>query len=299
MRRRRLVLAVAVAALAWFAVVLARSVQDRAAGAANGSGASWLVRSDGSSTFAPGACRGFAPTTRWNGRTVFLDAGHGGPDPGAAGAAGGVQVFEEDLTLAIARRAVAKLRGAGYRVVLSRGADQSVARLRPTDLRGDTLTAKGVKRDLEARNACANAARADALVSIHLNSFSDSSVGGTQTLYNVKRTFSARSRTLAKLLQGSMLASMTSAGIGSSDRGVASDAGAGADALTPEAAAYGQLIQLGPAAPPWFRRPTRMPGALVEPLFVTSTDQAVAATQPSGQDAVAAGIARGVVRFLS
>ncbi|MGH2850771.1 MAG: N-acetylmuramoyl-L-alanine amidase, partial [Solirubrobacteraceae bacterium] len=33
--------------------------------------------------FAPGACVAFAPAVGNRHRTVYLDAGHGGPDPGA------------------------------------------------------------------------------------------------------------------------------------------------------------------------------------------------------------------------
>src|SRR5580765_3041252 len=46
-----------------------------------------------------GACLSFAPGGPPNGRTVFLDPGHGGLDPGVVAFVAGKQVLEKDLTL--------------------------------------------------------------------------------------------------------------------------------------------------------------------------------------------------------
>jgi len=59
------------------------------------------------------------------GKTVVLDAGHGGSDPGAAGAANGL--WEKDLNLRITLAAAEKLRGLGAEVILSRSEDTTVS----------------------------------------------------------------------------------------------------------------------------------------------------------------------------
>lgn len=243
------------------------------------------------SDLAAGACIAYAPSGRAIGRTAFVDAGHGGRDTGAISAAAGRILREKDLTLAIARRLARSLTQRGYRVVLSRTTDSGVTRPRTGDVDGRLLTPAAIKRDIVARNVCANAAGADVAVSLHLNSFDDSAVGGTETVYNANRAFSARSRKLAALVQQDVYASLERAGLAANDRGVRTDAGAGGSALTAEAAAYGQLLLLGPAAPPWFTSPTRMPAAVVEALFLTNEREARFAASAAGQLAIARGLA--------
>lgn len=77
---------------------------------------------------------------------VFIDAGHGGSDPGAVG--NGLK--EKDLTLAIAKECAKVLRAAGVQVKLSRASDTY-----PT---------------LGERCRMANSWGADLFVSIHINS---------------------------------------------------------------------------------------------------------------------------------
>jgi N-acetylmuramoyl-L-alanine amidase len=83
-------------------------------------------------------------------RLVVVDAGHGGPDGGMHGPiAGGPQVREKDITLAVAKRVGAALG--------QRGVDVKYTRTR------DTLIA------LSDRGRIANDAHADLFVSIHVN----------------------------------------------------------------------------------------------------------------------------------
>lgn len=280
-------------------VLLARNGTARGKGLrAARSQRSWAIAGTGGVSFAAGACRAFAPVGRWNGRTVFLDPGHGGPDSGAVARVRDAHLVEKRLTLAIARAAVAVVRRSGFRVVVSRTGDSPVARLGPGDLRGRLLTAAAVRRDIVARTTCANAAGADALVGIHLNSFDDANVTGAETFYNPNRWFSPRSRRLAQRLQSSLVESLRRGGWSTTDRGVATDGGAGGIPLSTEAAAFGQLLELGPAAPPWFRSPSAMPGAIVEPLFLTNPDAARIPLSPAGRDAIARGLARGLARYF-
>src|SRR5438046_3277044 len=137
------------------------------------------------------ACIGFTPSVGRSGPTVFVDPGHGGLDPGVVTVVDGRQVLEKHLTLAIANRLAALLRADGYRVVMSRTGDTSVARLSANDSIAGALTASAVHRDLITRAACANAANASVLLSIHLDAFDDSSVGGTETFYDTPRPFAS------------------------------------------------------------------------------------------------------------
>jgi N-acetylmuramoyl-L-alanine amidase len=93
-------------------------------------------------------------------RTVVLDAGHGGVDPGAIGVGG---VREKDVTLKLARALAPMLESRGFRVVLTRKDDR--------------------KLGLEERTAIAEAARGDLFLSIHANAAPRRSVRGVETYY--------------------------------------------------------------------------------------------------------------------
>ncbi|MEW5762947.1 MAG: N-acetylmuramoyl-L-alanine amidase [Bacillota bacterium] len=98
------------------------------------------------------------------GKTVVVDAGHGGTDPGVVGPSG---VPEKDITLAVARRLRDLLRGGGARVIMTREKDEGL---------GDSK-----RDDLEARVDLANRSEADIFVSIHANSFQEPDEDGAQT----------------------------------------------------------------------------------------------------------------------
>jgi len=260
---------------------------------------STLVGRGGDVAYATGACRAFAPTGRANGWTVFLSPGHGGVDPGGVPRSGAASGTEKELADGITQRTLPLLREAGFRVVVSRVGDSSVVRMRPDDVRGGALTVEAKRRDLAARVSCANAAHADVLVSVHLNSSGSSSASGAQTLYNPNRSFSARSRALASALHRSIVASMQRSGRPVRDRGVTTDGSAGGRAVTAEAQAYGQLMELGPAAPPWFTSPSLMPGAVIEPLFVTNPDEARYVMSDAGRQAIARGVLNGLQTYFA
>ena len=90
---------------------------------------------------------------------VFLDAGHGGLDPGC----GFEGVSEKEITLAIVLALKEKLEYSGIQVVLTRSGDQDV--------------------DLDERWMMANASGAELFVSIHCNSFPDDTVKGFEGYY--------------------------------------------------------------------------------------------------------------------
>src|SRR5437868_6697994 len=107
-----------------------------------------------------GACMSFQPKAAGSGKTVFVDPGHGGPDPGVVGTAGGQPVLEKDVALAVGLRLAALLQADGYRVVMSRTRDSSVTTLSSADSVTGAMTASAVHRDLVTRAACANTAAA-------------------------------------------------------------------------------------------------------------------------------------------
>jgi N-acetylmuramoyl-L-alanine amidase len=92
--------------------------------------------------------------------TVVIDAGHGGDDAGARGAAG---LLEKELVLDIAHRLATRLGENGLQVVLTR--------------RDDTFV------PLEERTSIANDARADLFISIHANATHDTKVRGIETFF--------------------------------------------------------------------------------------------------------------------
>jgi N-acetylmuramoyl-L-alanine amidase len=242
-----------------------------------------------------GACVSYTPTHGQLQRTIFVDPGHGGLDPGVVGTgAGGRQVLEKDATLAVAARLTVLLRGAGYRVVMARTSDTTVTRLAATDSSLGSINASAEHRDLVARAACANASGADVLLSIHFDGFDDRSVGGTETFYDPARPFADASKRLAQDLQFALVSEL-----GEADRGVWTDDQLAAPTLTASGTSYGHLIELGPRSAGWVDNPTTMPGALVEPLFVTNPAEAQLASDPAGQQRIAEALSAGLLKFLS
>lgn len=93
--------------------------------------------------------------------TIVIDAGHGGKDPGAEGASG---KREQAYTLALSEKVFDLLeQDPMFEVHMTRKDDSFI--------------------DLESRAQFANDLDADAFVSIHGNTFTDSEVSGTETYY--------------------------------------------------------------------------------------------------------------------
>jgi N-acetylmuramoyl-L-alanine amidase len=132
------------------------------------------------------------------------------------------------------------------------------------------------------------------LVSIHFDGYSDPSVGGTETFYDAARPFAAANRLLATDLQAALVARL-----GAADRGVWTDDQLAAPTLTGSGQSYNHLIELGPLSQGWVDNPSQMPGALVEPLFVTNPAEALIASDPSGQQKIAEALESGVLKFIT
>ncbi len=253
------------------------------------------------SMFAAGACVAFSPTMGDRHRTVFIDAGHGGIDPGAVGTTEtGQQVHEADETLPVALDAAALQRADGYRVVLSRVRATTVIKPGPGDLTptGELLTLQGEHDDVAARDACANLAGATVLLGIYFDAGTSPTNAGSITAYDADRTFSAESEKLADLLQNDVLVKLDAQGGQIPNDGVVTDATLGGPPATTTAADYHHLLLLGPAAAGWAPDPSQMPGALIEPLFLTDPFEASIAASHGGQQAIAQGMAQAAEEYL-
>jgi N-acetylmuramoyl-L-alanine amidase len=259
------------------------------------------------STMATGACVALPPTSGDNHRTVFLDAGHGGVDPGGVGTTeSGQQVDESTVNLAIELDTSDLLRAQGFRVVVSRTADTTVVRLTPADLSDGVLSATGVHDDVAARDVCANLAEADALVGIYMDSSTSSSDAGSVTVYDTARPFAAANQRLAQIVQTDVLSAMNSQGWQIPDDGALPDAGYGSSVggdsgstLADLAASYNHLLLIGPPLAGYFSTPSLMPGAVIEPLYLTDPFEGSIAATPGDQQAIAKGIAAAVEQFLA
>ncbi len=257
------------------------------------------------SAFASGACMSFSPTDGNNGKTVFLDAGHGGLDPGGVGTTeSGQTVYESNVNLAVELDAMAILRADGYRVVVSRTADTTVVKLGPADTDGQLLSLQGSHDDVVARDQCANLAKADALIGIYMDAGGIDQAGSV-TLYDTDRPFSQENTALAGLLQTDVLAAMNAQGWKIPNDGSLPDSGFGSSAgdpasggLAAEAAAYDHLLLIGPAMSGYFSTPSQMPGAVIEPLYLTDPFEGSLAVDAADQKVIATGIASAVERFL-
>ena len=121
-----------------------------------------------------------------NGRTVTLDAGHGGSDNGAIGPSG---VKEKEVTLAVALKVERILAEQGAQVIMTRRTDIDVA----SPYASNT-------QELQARVDYAGGA--DIFISIHCNAFSTPSSNGMETFYGTSNSDSYR---LAALLNEELL----------------------------------------------------------------------------------------------
>ncbi|CAM4518282.1 N-acetylmuramoyl-L-alanine amidase [Paenibacillus endophyticus] len=110
-----------------------------------------------------------------SGKTIAIDAGHGGVDGGAVSKQG---VIEKDLNLAIALYLRDYLQQAGAMVVMTREGDYDLAT-------GDARAySKRKTEDLKKRVALIKGSNPAAVISIHMNSIPSTKWSGAQTFFH-------------------------------------------------------------------------------------------------------------------
>lgn len=171
---------------------------------------------------------------------VVFDAGHGGKDPGAVGN----MLQEKDINLSVSMKAGEILKRHGVEVIYTRTTD--------------------VFLELHERTSKANSLKADALVSVHCNSATNSKARGVETFYY---SGSMKGAALAKSIQDELVGT----NMYSANRGL-------------KTASFHMI------------RASHMPAALVELAFISNVDDAKLLKDK--QDEMALAIAKGVLAFL-
>ncbi len=180
------------------------------------------------------------------GKTIVVDPGHGGEDIGAPAGYGRPPKgpYEKDIVLDLAQRLVCVLEAEGATVKMTREDDTYIA--------------------LQERAAIANRLKADALVSLHCNSFhKPNTLRGTSVYYD-----HPHSKEFARLVQQEMIASL-----GTVDKGVRN--------------ANFAVI-----------RRTVGPGILIETAFINHESDRARLVNPYFRERAARAIVKGLVQFL-
>lgn len=180
---------------------------------------------------------------------VVVDCGHGGFDAGASGDETGVR--EDGLNLAVGLLVREELEEAGVLVVMTRADGEALGDTKKGDMarRGEILCAEG----------------ADAVVSIHMNHFSDRQVQGPMVFYQ------AGAEAGQELSQEIM------------------------DALCGELGIQSRLANPGNN---FVTRIPAAPAALVECGFLSNGEEEALLQQPAYQQQLARAIAQGVLAYL-
>lgn len=189
------------------------------------------------------------------GKIIVIDPGHGGTDVGAIGHLDGQDIYEKNVTLSIAIPLRDMLTSAGAKVIMTRSTDRDVY----GPYSGDV-------EELQARCDVANNANADAFVSIHIDSFANSSVDGTTTYYYPKSD--------KDLLLAQMMHQATINGLYISDRGVRSNDF-------------------------YVNVHTNMPSVLMEMGFITNQHRLAMLTSNWGPKSIAQSLFNGLVAYFN
>jgi N-acetylmuramoyl-L-alanine amidase len=128
------------------------------------------------------------------GKTIVLDPGHGGDDPGAIGNEPYEKLYEKNVVLDVGLRTRDKMKNAGAKIVMTRSTDVFV-----------TLT---------RRVEIGNNSGANSFISIHANAATSPDAYGSETYYNTAYNGPA-SKSLAVEIQKELVKRM-----GTRDRGV-------------------------------------------------------------------------------
>ena len=199
-------------------------------------------------------------------RTVVLDAGHGGKDPGTMSRSG---YKEKDLALDIVLRVKAHLAAAGVRVVLTRDADRFW--------------------ELEDRPYLAARGAGDLFVSIHMNSALSRSVQGIETFV----TAAENCPPTAESKLGGRYPAVPNNQFNHSNTVLGNQlqrAVVGITRAVDRGLKHARFVVL---------RNSAMPAALIECGFLSNAQEAQKLATPSYRETVALGIAQGILNYLA
>lgn len=134
------------------------------------------------------------------GKTVVIDAGHGGEDGGVLG--GTTHIKESEINLAISKRLKTFLENGGYKVVMTRSNDAG--------LYGAVSSNKKLA-DMKKRKEVILAAKPDLMVSIHQNFFPSSYVSGAQVFFAPSGEYSELAAVMQRILNRELECNRTAA----------------------------------------------------------------------------------------
>jgi len=195
-----------------------------------------------------------------SGKTIAIDAGHGGADGGAVSKGG---IIEKDLNLAIALHLRDYLQEAGAVVIMTREGDYDLAS-------GDAHAySKRKTEDLKRRAQLINESGAAAVVSIHMNSIPQQKWSGAQTFFQPDNH--PDNRVLAAFIQDEIKRNLEN--------------------TTRIAAKVGDVYLM--------KAITGVPTALVEVGFLSNPGEAARLADAEYQRKVAASIYQGILRYTS
>lgn len=188
-------------------------------------------------------------------KVIVIDPGHGGFDPGKVGISGS---YEKDINLKVALKLKEYLEQSGTKVIMTRISDEDL----------DGMEGKAHKsKDMQKRKEIINTSQANALISIHQNAFTQSSVRGAQVFYHQQ---SEKGKLLAECVDDSIKKNADN----TNTRKIKSSE------------AYYVL------------RVTSMPAIIVECGFLTNTEEEKLLNSEAYQDKMAWAIYKGIVDYF-
>ena len=187
-------------------------------------------------------------------KIICIDPGHGGADVGAISSLGGETIYEKDITMAISKPLSEMLKAAGAKVVMTHATDKDVYGAYADDA-----------TELQARCDIGNKAKADIFISVHIDSFANTSVDGTTVYYYPK---SSKDLLLAKRVHSAILNNLAIP-----DRGVRSN----------------EL---------YVNVHTKMPSILVEMGFFSNTHRLKMLTSTWGTKSIAQSLYKGIIDYF-
>ena len=169
------------------------------------------------------------------------------------------------------------------------------------------LSLQGAHDDVAARDVCANMAGADLLVGIYMDAGGSPQNAGSVTTYDTDRPFSAESLAFATLLQDDVLVGHERPGLGDPRRRsglrcrpkVPGGRPRRREAWPPRPPTTTICCSSGRPTPGYFTTPSRMPGAVIEPLFLTDPFEGSHRRQCADQTVIAQGIAAAVEQYFA